>query len=991
MNPISGRIDSSYYRLLVIAASAGALLAFSGGAFAQAPAPGPDQSNVVASPLAVAFNEGVQAFGRGDWARAAQRMEDAIGLLTDPKDKAKASPVYYTRAAAYFNMANYPKAIEAFNDYLTKYPAAEKVGEARLALARATFLNKDYENAARLFANLESAPALREQALIAESSCYKELNKPDSQIPVLERLIAPEIKDRQQANAAVELADLYLNKHQNPKAIELLNKLRAHVGIVDNVVALNVLTVKLGDELAAQKEYAQAISAYHVVRTREQVIAIQTERIAAMTRRMEANTEAGRKDPQSYLAVTGANNEIKAEQDKATALLEEFQKLPDYWPAVLFRMGKAWYDWGKKWESIVVFERLLADLPDAAEREQAMYSILICYADLNRFESILKTCDRYLAEFPKGPNAGTVGYLKGAAALQAGDVKGAVTYFGTTLEQQPENQYREQIRFLLGNAHFSENDFEAAQKDYLKYLQDFPTGSMVEEAKYREALTHAFTGKYEEALAKFEAYLKEYPNGTFIADAGYRVMICKYAASLYDEVIADATAWDSKFSKEAMAGEVSSLKGDSLAAQDKTADAAAAYIHAFKVARTDEVLNYALFEAAKQLQKEGKWTEIAEMFQDFVKDKPDHPSVVGAMVWIAKAKSHEGKTEEAKTFLVEQLGRYINEPKREAVEQILQQLVQLCLKRPRPTPSPSSGTDAAAAGGAKPLLSDAPPAPVATSATLPAAAPAATPTPYDAPAELKKQLAPLDAVANATGRARLLYAQAELATWRRHPDDAAKVYADLARNYKIEDLSPVLLAQVGDYLLKKGDKEAAGAMFERLKEDFPKSAYLDFAYAGLGELALDKGQAGKALELYTYAADEIAASKIKDSTVGKARALLELKRYAEAKKLFEQAASIKEWRGETTAMSIYYLGEVEARQDHWAEAIAYYQRVFVAYQKFHTWAAKAYVRSAEAFEKLGKRPEAVAHLRELLRNERMKDLPETTQATKMLANWGASS
>ena len=34
---------------------------------------------------------------------------------------------------------------------------------------------------------------------------------------------------------------------------------------------------------------------------------------------------------------------------------------------------------------------------------------------------------------------------------------------------------------------------------------------------------------------------------------------------------------------------------------------------------TDEVLNYALFEASKQLQKLGKWPEVARMFEDFVK------------------------------------------------------------------------------------------------------------------------------------------------------------------------------------------------------------------------------------------------------------------------------------------------------------------------------------------------------------------------------------
>jgi hypothetical protein len=61
----------------------------------------------------------------------------------------------------------------------------------------------------------------------------------------------------------------------------------------------------------------------------------------------------------------------------------------------------------------------------------------------------------------------------------------------------------------------------------------------------------------------------------------------------------------------------------------------------------------------------------------------------------------------------------------------------------------------------------------------------------------------------------------------------------------------------------------------------------------------------------------------------------------------------------------------------------------VAYQKFLPWAAKAYLRSADCFDKLGKRPEAVGHLKEMMRNEKLRDFPETKRAAKMLVDWGA--
>ena len=263
--------------------------------------------------------------------------------------------------------------------------------------------------------------------------------------------------------------------------------------------------------------------------------------------------------------------------------------------------------------------------------------------------------------------------------------------------------------------------------------------------------------------------------------------------------------------------------------------------------------------------------------------------------------------------------------------------------------------------------------------------------PYDAVAELKKQLQPLTEIANETGKARLLYASAELMKETRKEPEARKIYAEIATRYPADTLSPVLLAVVGDYLMGTGDRAKAADYYDNLREDYPKSDYFDYAEVGLGEIALADGNAKKALKLFTHAADEVAGAKAKEATIGKARAQLELGMYAEAKKGFETVASIREWRGESTAQAIYLLGELESKQGHYADAIAYYQRVFVAYQKYSTWAAKAYLRSADCFDKLGKRPEAIGHLKEMLRNEKLKDFPESKQALKQIAEWGGAA
>jgi len=165
----------------------------------------------------------------------------------------------------------------------------------------------------------------------------------------------------------------------------------------------------------------------------------------------------------------------------------------------------------------------------------------------------------------------------------------------------------------------------------------------------------------------------------------------------------------------------------------------------------------------------------------------------------------------------------------------------------------------------------------------------------------------------------------------------------------------------------------------------------NYAYVGLGEIEFSRKKYDGALELFTDAIDKFSGAKLKEATLGKAKTLMELKKYDESRKLFEQVAGMREWRGESTAYALYSLGEIDAREGHWAEAIAHYQRVYVAYQRFVTWVARSYVKSAESFDKLGKRPEAVSSLKEMLRNEKLQTLPETDQAKNLLHKWGVAA
>ena len=1087
------RFPVRWIRFAVILAAATALLS---GLTVQAQQP---PGGAEGGELAQLYASGMAAFQAGDYAKAATDLE---AVINKAEFSPQLEPAFFSVGSAYFNAGNYAKAIAAFNNYQKKFPNGPHAAEVVFGLAQSNLQTKNYAEAANQFTALGKDSRFKDQALFFSAAANKDGGKVDAAIADLEKLAAGELKSALSVRGLMMLAQLYSQKGKADKVIPLINKLHERISLVDNIVELNAMTVELGDQLYSKNFYADALECYRAAYPREQIVRLQNERLTAMQRTIDENLNTMKADPSQVGQLVIANNQLKADIARSRQLLEDFEKLPSITPAIYIRMARCFYEADRKWESIVVNQELVDKFPDAREREPALFGLIAALAEVNQAQKAQQRCEQYLKEFKTGPNADTVGYMLGVVSLQANDAQAAEGYFKRMLETQPQNKFNDQMRFLLGNAKFQAGKHDEAVAEYKKYLNDFPKGENVEEANYRLALTALFSGKYQEAMDQLQAYMKKYPKGQFVSDAKYRLAVCKYAASLYDEVIADCQAWEREYGKNQQLGEVLALLGDAYGAKDQVNEAIPVYINSYKTATTDEVVNYSLFAASKLLQKRGEWDKVAELFREFIELKPDSPTVISGLYWIGKAKAHEGKMDEAKRLTADTIKKYIADPNRDAVELLLTQLAQLCVKKKAPaavaetSPSPSPAgvvagdvsptgltsptgqtnqtahtspgtspaTPASSPQGLEAMMDNSPFA-VATDAASAAANPIPAKDLYvasasrssegdtvtlasvsdknfkeylttkgpsehgysiskiewsdqggankvvaltvtkqrqsspetaesaapqiDPGAELDSLLGSSEQDQSPTTRARVIYAKAELARLRKQPAEEEKNIGRIAGEFKPDDLSPVLLGRAGDHLLAKQKFDDAAKFYQKLLEEFPKSDYADFGYAGLGEIAFQKKDLTAALRYFNDGTEKIAASqKLKDLTVGKAKTLFALDKLDEAKKGFEQVASVREWRGESTAFSVFSLGEIEAKRGRWAEANAYFQRVYVAYQKFLPWVAKAYLRSGESFEKLGKTQEAANTYRELLRNEKLSSFAEAAEAKQRLKALG---
>ena len=934
------------------------------------------------------YKAGVTAFQAGDFASATKSFEKVLAM--GPQGEALET-ILFTLASTQYNQKNLPKAEEYYNRVIKEFPEGKNKVKSLMALSQIQMQMGRKADAEKTLKQLaDGGGEYAERAKITQATLLAETGKPDEAVKVLRSLLTGGIKNDLTVQAAMGLVEIEAKQGHLDEALKLLDQLQAASNLVDNPLQLDILAVKIGDGLLAKGEREKALRMYAIVRPKNVVMGLQRDRITAMEKQIEANRASLQTNPKAFMEINATNAKIQNDMEDLKKVLEQFEKLPDTLVPIRFRQAKAYDELDLKWETILIWENLLEG-KDPKVREDALFSIGTAYSSLGRPLDAVDVLERYVKEYPNGKYVSQAEFLKGVVALQDGDMAKAETLFGTRIEKGDGSALAADMQFLLANCQFAQggepdkrDKYKEAIGNYKKYLAKYPTGKFAEESAYRIPLSLFQLGEYAKAMEGFQDYIKKYPKGTFTGDADYRIALCYNAAEKYDQVIKLCNEWKKKHEGEIMQAEVLALEGDAYAAKEMPVESAAAYRNSVNFAETEELLKYSLFEANKQYQKINAWNDIAEMFSRFAERHPEHPAATAAVYWVSKAKIKEGKAEEAKKYLAETILKTINDRRKDAVEQLLGQLAQTCSKRPR-RPLLSGGPPAENA--AAPVATPAP----ATAGEQPAPTPRPTPTPlppYDADADFAKYLNETNVGTVATGalaKARLRYAQAELAGFTKRPERQKELMASIYREFPADQLSAMLLAQCGEIALDKGEYDKAEAFYNELLTSFPKSDLLEYAYFGMGEIALARKKPDEALHWFDDAVDKAAAeAKLAQVTYGKGRAQLALGKIEDAKKTFEQVAGTKEWRGEVTAQALFSLGELEEKRGNTAAAIQYYQRVFVAYQRYPDVVITAYLKAADGFIKLNEPDKAAAHLREMLSKPRFAQLPRAEEARKKL-------
>ncbi len=914
----------------------------------EAQTPAPAALNVQEEMEAL-YAEAASLFHEGKYQEALSKINQIKEKLNRPFDK-----VVFIEGASYFNLNNFPKAIEALELYVEKFPDGENFDAVRMALGRAYLADKQVEKGIELLRKVAAeAPEFLAEAGVLIAEQFRKDDKQEEALQILDKVLAGGVMSPAAIQAAMLAADILVGQGEAERASEMMEKVRGVASGGENVAQMNNISLKLGDQMLEQKNYREALAAYQMVRRQSEISRMQKQRMALIEQSI-ANPGKG--------PIPGSKEELAARLETERKLLEEIEQRPDYDASLYYRLGRCYFEMARYWEALLAFDVIVSEHKTFQQRDRALFGMIIANGQLKRVKEARALCERYIADFPDGANLGEVSEMYGMLAYNAGDMAGAEQSFDKALGFPKAD--KERLLFLRATVLFEMQRFEDARTCLELLLHTNADSAYKDDAQYRIALSYFYQNDFKSVTAALRKYLADNPKGQYVIDAKYRLAFIKFQGREVDAAMKELEALVEEAPNDPNIGQVYALLGDGYSQRQDYDKALDAFVKAVDKAKTDDVRSYAMENATDLFQGGGKWSELAGMWQNYYNTHKDNEEqALKAIFWISRARVREGKPEEAVQLLAEAVRPKIANAANEQVEVLLQQMCSLLAPKRRRN---ADGT-------------------------------------YDGPTfeekekELEQLIKPEEAAMNGTAQMRILFARAWLARSMKEPDKAEKLFAIIIEVANPDDLSPLLLATVGDNARSKGDMEKAAGCYERLRSLFPDSEFADAAPVGLGEIAYSKEEYDKAMELFEEAMEKYAASsRLLDAYLGKAKTLVALKKWEDARQLYEQIANTREWRGEATAISLFMLGEIEFLQNKVAAAIPYYQRVFIAHQKWKPWVAKAYLQCARCFIALNRpaappereypdREAAKLYLVQMTKRADLEDQPEMKEARRLLS------
>ncbi len=432
----------------------------------------------------VAYYRGLELFNNLHYQEAIETFDKS--MQHPGYNRAIAAQTNYWKAEAYYQLGEYEKAVESYNNFLITSGAfqLQEYNLAHYNMGYAYFKLKDYPNAIQWFRKYIGITKIEKSKTVADT--YN------------------------------RIGDSYFISRTYWLAIEFYDK-AIEVGLLDKDYALFQRGFSLGLLTRPEKK----------LNTLQRLLDEHPESVYVDDALFEM--------AKSHLDL---QNSDKA-SEKYLRIVENYLS-SSYVKKSLVQLGLLNYNRDNNQEALKYYQRVVADFPGTAEAKNALTGIKNIYVDMNDVDSYFAYVNG-LGEFADVSltEQDSLTYISSEKLYMAGDIEKSILQFNDYLTKFPDGSFVLNTHFYLADCQNRNENFERALKSY-NFVIDKPKNTFTEQALLAAAAINFSNKNYEDALSNYQKLdqIAEVNNSLIESRVGQ--MRCNYLLNNHTQVIETA-------------------------------------------------------------------------------------------------------------------------------------------------------------------------------------------------------------------------------------------------------------------------------------------------------------------------------------------------------------------------------------------------------------------------------------------------------------------
>ncbi len=862
-----------------------------------------------------------------------------MGTSSDSDSMKARSFCMYQIAVCQLQLNQTIEALVSFDEFVQEFPQDPNASKAVVRIAEIHAMNQDWpaveSYALELDMNSALEPSLRLiVSKLLSGALFQQEKWAEAAHPLLKVFQASEVQ-KDKSRAAAMLATCYAKMDD----FESLSRFLVLGGdAAQQSGMLNVALIETADKKMKENAFQQALYLYRMILMKDELTVLHEKQIAELE--IFLAKPFVRKVGSTRSAYEEARRAKERESVAKKIEMKKLQDLPAYDMDIALRIAQCYGGLQRDIPAHTLYQHLIRTFPAHELVEDARINSFSIMLRMQKWDEAMSEGAEYMALYPTGKFAEETSLNLMQVFMQHGRMKDASELGLSTLEHHPNHRFIDRVKHLLGYIYFQKMDYKEALSTFSEVKKGWPKSETRESCDYWISMCRLFLAEYELAVWAFEEYLGNPDYQRFVEDASYRFGIAQYGFGDFESSEGTFLRFIKQYSDSSLVSEAYSMLGDLRGAEGDLDVALSFYKKGYDTAINIAQIDYALFQSATVYELESRNDEIIAMMKRYLAEWGDESNFASAAFWIGKSHKNNGHYQLALRTYIDAVIQFGDTLDNMDVDEILSELID----------------EQGSVEGVSHL-------------------------------DFVQQQIEVHLVDAKKNGKSVLALRLETLLVYTTTGSAREKHVDVVLS--VEDYgiaSPISMFLIATTAMERENNLLVHEMFNRCLSDFEDSGFLlplmNFELqVRLKEEALTDAikLAEEITDRFGYVQEVGLTRKLKADAH---RLLLE---YDDAVKTYNELFAVRDWRGPLLPEALYWIGYCKAEQGDLEEACAFFQRVYVLYERYVEWTAKAYEGSLNCLQMMGgKKEDVIKTCREMLSKQEIASTPEGKRARTLL-------